>query len=121
MARLVSESGKADGSTGPRSSGSAVRAGRRVRIVMAGMIARVARVSGRPIRDELAVQPLPGVLTRPDEVRPAVADSDLGRDRMGQEERHRLGEAIGTDIEHGNQLADLWRDHDGRLAEHIEP
>ena len=80
-ARLVAASGKADGSTGPRSSGSAVRAGRRVRIVMAGMIAGVARVSGRPIRDELAIQPLPGVLPRPDEVRPAVPDGDLGRDR----------------------------------------
>jgi hypothetical protein len=37
----------------------------------------------------------------------AAPDGDLGRHRVGQEERHRFREPIGSDVEHGHQLADL--------------
>ncbi len=39
---------------------------------------------------------------------------------MGQEQRHRLGEAVRPDVEDGDQLADVGRRHDRRLAEHVE-
>ena len=42
----------------------------------------------------------------------AVPDRDLGRDRVRQEQRHRLGEAVGADIENRQQVADLGRAHD---------
>jgi hypothetical protein len=40
---------------------------------------------------------------------------------MGQEERHRLGEAVGADVEDGHEIADLRWEHHRGLAEHVEP
>ena len=46
-------------------------------------------------------------MPRPDQLGAAAADRDLGRDRVRQEERHRLGEAVGADVEDGHEVAGL--------------
>jgi hypothetical protein len=48
------------------------------------------------------------------------AQRDLGGDGVRQEERHRFGESVGADVEHGHEIADVGRGHDRRLAEDVE-
>jgi hypothetical protein len=74
-----------------------------------------------PLRHGLPRQPRVRLQAGAEQRRSSSADCDLRGDGMRQEERHRLGEAVRADVQHGDEVARLG-DGEHRLGrEDVEP